>query len=94
MPPPLAALALPALLAGLLLTPPAAATELRFSGDARMGILRSADLNEDSPRWSFTQRLRVTVEAEGTTDGGLTFGGRLRLDRAVPQLAPLLPERD
>ena len=77
----------PALAAALLLALPAlspAAAEVRFEGDARMGLLRSSDLNEDEPRWSFTSRLRLTLKAEAQTDGGLTFGGRLRLDHAGP----------
>lgn len=77
-----------ALAAALLLALPAlslpAAAEVRFEGDARMGLLRSNDLNHDEPRWSFTSRLRMTLRAEAQTDGGLTFGGRLRLDHAGP----------
>jgi len=77
--------------AAALLASPAAA-EVRFEGDARMGLLRGADTASDEPRWSFTSRLRVTLRAEGRTDGGLTFGGQLRLDQAdraaIGRLAP------
>lgn len=75
-----------ALAAALLLALPAlslpAAAEVRFGGDARMGLLRSSDLNDDAPRWNFTSRLRLTLRAESQTDGGLTFGGQFRLDQA------------
>lgn len=59
-----------------------AAAEIRFDGEARMGVLRSQAIEDPSPRWSFTQRLRLTLRAEGETDGGLRFGGQLRLDTA------------
>lgn len=85
MPPRRLALALAA--AALLVVPatPPASAEVRFEGDARMGILRSSDLEEDRERWSFTSRLRLTLKVEAETDGGLTFGGRFRLDHAEPR---------
>ena len=87
-----------ALAAALLFALPATAPgagEVRFEGDARMGLLRSSDLQEDEPRWSFTSRLRLTLKAEAETDGGLTFGGQFRLDRAGPAAgAPPRSERN
>ena len=71
-----------ALALSLALTAPAAA-EIRFEGDARMGIRTTgSDRDGGGTRWEFTSRLRATVRAEFETDGGLTFGGQFRLDEA------------
>ena len=73
-----------ALTLALALAAPAAA-EIRFEGDARMGVVRGpapGAAADATPRWSFTSRLRATIRAEGETDGGLRFGGQFRLDEA------------
>ena len=58
-----------------------AAAEVSVVGDARMGITYDdAQVNE----WAFNQRIRIRFNASGTTDTGLTFGGWVRMQDAVP----------
>lgn len=65
----------------LVLAAPAAA-EIRFEGDARMGIVGTTDRDDGAATVRFDSRLRLTIRAEFETDGGLTFGGQFRLDEA------------
>ena len=77
-------------LATLLLAVPAGAqdtaqsTGLSMSGDARMGIAY-----ERAPDWAaretglrMTSRARIKLRFIGETDGGVRFGGELRLDES------------
>lgn len=66
-------LALPLAIAGL---PASAGPGVTLGGDGRMG------LHFDGDDWNLTSRVRVTFTLQGRTDGGLTFGGTLRADRA------------
>ena len=80
--PAVAALALTSLCTG------ATAAELRFEGEARMGVVYRGEESERPSGWSLESRTRLTLRAEGQTDGGLTFGAKLRLDRAQRAAQP------
>ncbi len=84
------------LLVALGLAAPAAA-EIRFEGDARMGVVRSPDpgAGAGAPnRWRFDSRIRATVRMERETDGGLRVGAQLRLDQAQNALRGHLTPRN
>lgn len=70
----------------LVVTAGIAAADVKVSGDGRMGVLYTEDgfanaLTGDTKDWSFTSRLRIKFSASGETDGGLTFGGSMRIDQ-------------
>lgn len=77
--------------AALVLTAGYAAAEVTVTGDARMGVLEGYDFidegdnddlldNIDTDDIGFTSRIRIRFAASGETDGGLTFGGSVRVD--------------
>jgi len=60
----------------LILSAGFAAAEVTVAGDGRMGIIDK----DDAAGLSFTSRIRISFAASGETDGGLTFGGSVRVD--------------
>ena len=58
----------------LVMTAGVAAAEVAVGGDGRMGVVYNGD------SFDFTSRMRVNFTASGETDGGLSFGGSMRLD--------------
>lgn len=65
------------ILCALMVAP--AAAEVRFSGDARMGMLY--DSSDGGLR--LVNRLRIGMTLQGTTDGGIDYGFTLQLDEAA-----------
>lgn len=63
--------------AAALAAAPALAGPVTLSGDGRMG------LHYDGARWNITSRIRITFTLAARTDGGLTFGGKVRADEAA-----------
>lgn len=62
------------------LAPPAAA-EVRFSGEARMGIVHdSAPDDGNAGRLRFDSRAELRIELRGRTDGGLSYGIAVDVD--------------
>lgn len=64
-----------------------AAADVRLSGDGRMGIIydngiAAAAGANNTARFQFTSRARVTFTMSGETDGGLAFGASFRADNA------------
>lgn len=63
-----------------------ASADVTVSGDGRMGLLYldSAYQNAisgDEKSYNFTSRIRIEFTASGETDGGLAFGGSIRVDQ-------------
>lgn len=70
----------------LVLSAGVAAADVTVSGDGRMGILYSEAgyanaITGADKDYSFTSRIRIKFTASGETDGGLAFGGDVRLDQ-------------
>ncbi len=58
-----------------------AAAEVRFSGDARMGVVYDSDARDgNDSRLRFDSRAELRIELRGQTDGGLRYGIALDLD--------------
>ncbi|TYB88614.1 porin [Oceaniovalibus sp. ACAM 378] len=62
----------------LILSAGFAAAEVTVAGDGRMGIIGFDNNTGDD--LAFTSRIRISFAASGETDGGLTFGGSVRVD--------------
>lgn len=60
----------------LLLSAGIAAADVTVAGDGRMGIV---DM-DTAAGTAFTSRIRISFAASGETDGGLSFGGSVRVD--------------
>lgn len=50
-----------------------ASAEVRFSGDARMGLVRNADPQEGERRSEIAAGSRLQIDLERETDNGLRF---------------------
>lgn len=61
----------------LVLSAGVAAAEVKVGGDGRMGVIDGFGASD----LAFTSRLRISFAASGETDGGLTFGGSMRIDQ-------------
>ncbi len=60
----------------LTLTAGVAAAEITFSGDARFGLQYREFAD---PNTIIEKRMTINIDGSGETDGGITFGGRIRI---------------
>ncbi len=65
--------------------PAVGGTGVTLSGDARMGVTWESgpSLGPAESGLRLTSRMRIRLQFEGETDGGLRYGAQIRLDEAA-----------
>lgn len=63
----------------LAMTATVAAAEVKFSGDARMGLRYDSRVAVGTSKTQLEKRMTVNIDGSTTSDNGVTFGARVRL---------------
>ncbi len=58
----------------------AALAEIKFTGDAELGVDYNSEAGEGMSKHSFVHEVGIDFSGSGTTDGGLSFGGSAGFD--------------
>ncbi len=57
----------------------AASADVTLSGYGRFGVAYNSDAGANTAKTQVTERMRLNIDLTKTTDSGLTFGGRVRI---------------
>lgn len=63
----------------LIATAGMAAADINLSGSGRIGITYNSGVPAGFDKLRFEKRMTINIDGSGETDGGLSFGGRIRL---------------
>jgi len=63
----------------LIATAGMASADINLSGGARLGLVYNNGVAATNDKIRFEKRFTINVDGSGETDGGLSFGGRIRL---------------